>query len=151
MAGPPPAKPVLQGPPQPTTVVSIVAGKKVMTTARSVTSSSKRPTFTSEMVADKSLMTKVLNDLVDWIEHQTEPASASPLLSACLLQGITFTAGQTQYLKHNLGRPFKNFVAVDALTADWSGRRVALATGLSASTHIGIRSTNAGTYSFLVF
>lgn len=152
MAAPPPAKPVQRDPPKSTSLVSTVAGKRVVSVVRSVVATIKRPTFIVEHMENHTLLTKMLNDLVSFVDHATEPAAASPLLSCVILQDIDFlTAPSSQYLKHGLGRPFIGFICVNAFVADWSGRRIALAAGLSASTHIGIRSTNAGRYSFLVF
>ncbi len=152
MAGPPPAKPPRRDPPRSTTIISNVAGKKVVSAVKSVVATIKRPTFIVEHLENRPLMTKMLNDLVGYIDHATEPANKSPLMSANILQDIVFTAGQTQYLKHGLGRPFVGFICISAFVADWSGRKVSLASAkLSASDVIGIRSTNAGQYSFLVF
>ena len=151
MAGPPPAKPVQIDQAKPPSVISTVAGSKVVSTIRSSTATARRPKFVTEHLRDPVLMTKMLNELVDYVDHATRFVSSSPLLAYNIIEDIVFTAGQTKYLDHGLGRPCTKFIVVASFTADWSGRRVALAAGLTASQSIGIRSTNAGTYSFLVF
>lgn len=151
MAGPPPPVPEKRESPKATSLVSTIAGKRVVSSIKNVVASVKKPLFVLEHMTNHNLMIRQLNNLVDWVGEQVQPAVKSPLLSCTILQDIVFTATQTQYLQHGLGRPFIGFIVVNAFVADWSGRRVALAAGLSTSQYIGIRSTNAGVYSFLVF
>jgi hypothetical protein len=64
--------------------------------------------------------------------------------------GTAFTAGQTITFGHQLGRAPKGLFCVDAVAADWSGRRVPFNTSQDL-TDIAIRSTNAGTFKFWIW
>jgi hypothetical protein len=64
--------------------------------------------------------------------------------------GTAFTAGQTITFGHQLGRAPKGLICIDAVTADWSGRRVPFNTAQDL-TDIAIRSTNAGTFKFWIW
>ncbi len=120
-----------------------------------VTSSSwapiKRTFFTAKDVADPESLYKVLYKLQENFHALAKPLSQNAAIPANRHTGIVFTAGQTLYIQHRLGRAFQGYHCVRAQGGFPSFMEAAFPAGTDASSILPLTSQNAGTFDLLIF
>lgn len=133
------------------TIATQVGGKNVVRQASNGGSSTLRPVFTATHVEDRTLLSRMLNQFIRWVEAETAPAQSNPMNGAVILRNIALGANTTTQIPHLLGRDPTGWMVVRAQTAPFYGYEVALASGLDRTRYLAIKSVNTGTYDLAVF
>lgn len=93
---------------------------KTQQLARSLTSVRKQ-FFTAEDLKDPSKLHQVIYQVQQGATTALHALGSNPMSSGVMLAGVVFTAGQTQYLNHGLGRAYTGWVTARAQTTGVTG------------------------------
>lgn len=107
--------------------------------------------FTVGDVTDAGKLYTVLDRLQKNLVAIFGVVTTNAIIPGNIIRGVVFTAGQTQYLAHGLGRPWQGYFCVRAQTNPAVFTDVAYATGTTADSILPLLSGNAGTYDIYVF
>jgi hypothetical protein len=109
--------------------------------------------YLPEHVQDPRTLTRKMNDDNAATAAKLAEHDSNPMNSGVVLQGIVFTAGQTQSLKHGLGRPWNGYQIVRAQTNPAQMTDVANPNGQTGAdvNFLTLKSANAGTYDIWVY
>lgn len=138
------------GTPKPITTTLATVGGAERAQGGSSGPAARRPVFTQEMLQNREVMVRQLNEVTKLVHDATQAGRSSPLLSA-VIQQVTVTAGQEINLAHGLGRPYQGYFPVRAQGASPLLYEVALSTGLTADRYVRLHFVNAGTFDILVY
>lgn len=107
--------------------------------------------FTAKDLEDPERLYQILKQYQDSYTSALQALGSSPWAIGSLQEGVVFTTGQTQYLAHGLGRAWAGVWCTKAAGLPWLYTIAAYPAGVTADKVIPLTSTNAGTYSLVVF
>jgi hypothetical protein len=113
----------------------------------------RRAFFTIAEVSDATKLYDVLNRMQESTEQILGVVSTNQLIPGNIIRSVTFTAAQTQYLAHGLGRQWQGYFCVRAQSGSGAPvfTDVAYASGVGGDSVVPLKSANAGTYDIYVF
>jgi hypothetical protein len=109
--------------------------------------------FTAKDLSNPDRLYQVLSQMQAASTAALQALSSSPMSVCVLLQNVSFTASQVQYLNHGLGHAYAGWFPVRSITANlWTGTEWLLPAGVSSSLVLPLKAGSAGgTFSFVVF
>lgn len=91
-----------------TTIVDLGAPAGSSPTSKAQATSA-RVRVTAQDVRDPNRLVKVLTDLQDSQDAQTQATRSNPFSSPCLVRGVTFAPHETKVVAHTLNRPYTDW------------------------------------------
>jgi len=104
----------------------------------------------AEELSDPAKHAETIAKIQDNLEQATHDARHCPFVQGTLTEELTFTAGETKYVNHRLGREFSG-VWIVYKTAYSDYKIGSLPSALSPSQSIPLTMQNADTFRFWVF
>jgi hypothetical protein len=111
----------------------------------------RKISFTSKELTDPERLYQVISQQEQAFASALQALGSSPISVGTLLIGTVFTAAQTLFLSHQLGRPWTGYICTQAQTNPALITTASLPTGATPDKLIALHSVNAGTYDFWIF
>lgn len=114
-----------------------------------------KPRATEPSVREAKQLARHINDLADALERIVKLANNAFARNAIghgvILKNTSVAAGVTFYFQHRLGRPFTGYFPTRIQTNGQTWKEMPLLAGMTASTHVALQFSNAGTIDLYVF